>query len=171
MNSGAQPNLPPPSVSPRPLPTAYQAAAPAAVPYHAPTSHQVRLPAGVNVANPWARLGSYFLESLLVLVTLGIGWIIWAATLAGNGQTPAKKLLNLRVIGADTLRPATFGKMFWVRGLLAGIVANVAILVTVGIILFMPFWDKRRQNLWDKVSNTYVVNDVNDAWGRGAGVS
>jgi uncharacterized RDD family membrane protein YckC len=118
----------------------------------------------VTVANPWARLGSYLLESLLIFVTLGIGWLIWAATIAGTGQTPAKRLLNHRVIGADTLRPVGLGKMFWVRGILAGLVAGVAIPFTVGVLLFMPFWDKRRQNLWDKVSSTYVVNDPADAW-------
>ena len=123
------------------------------------------MPQGVNAASPWVRLGSYLLESILVLVTLVIGWVIWARMLAGKGQTPAKKLLGLRVINAADLRPASFGKMFWVRGLLASIVARFAIVFTVGVLLFMPLWDKRRQNRWDKVSNTYVVTDPNDAWG------
>ncbi len=114
--------------------------------------------------SPWARLGAYLLEGLLTMVTLWIGWIIWAAMIAGTGQTPAKRLLRQRVIGADTLRPVGLGKMFWVRGLLAGIVAWLAITFTLGILLFMPFWDRRNQNLWDKVSNTYVVSDPNDVW-------
>ena len=114
--------------------------------------------------SPWGRLGAWFLEALLAFVTLGIGWLIWAAMIAGTGQTPAKRLLKQRVIGADTLRPVGFGKMFWVRGLLAGIVAYFAIMFTIGILLLMPFWDKRNQNIWDKVSNTYVVSDPNDAW-------
>lgn len=99
-----------------------------------------------------------------MVVTLFIGWIIWAAMTGGTGQTPAKRLLKLRVISADTLRPVGIGKMFWVRGLLGGIVAQFAIVFTLGVLLFMPFWDKRRQNIWDKVSNTYVVSDANDAW-------
>ena len=122
------------------------------------------LPSGVAVADPWIRFGSYILEGVLAFVTLGIGWLIWATMIAGTGQTPAKKVLKLRVIDANTSRPASFGKMFWVRGLVAGWVANLAIMFTLGILLFMPFWDKRRQNLWDKVSNTFVVNDPNDAW-------
>jgi uncharacterized RDD family membrane protein YckC len=123
------------------------------------------LPSGVRVATPWLRLGSYLLESILATVTLGVGWLIWAAMIGGSGQTPAKKLLNLRVIDADTMRPASLGKMFWVRGILGGIVASFAITLTFGVLLFMPFWDKRHQNLWDKVSNTYVVNDALDSWG------
>ena len=71
------------------------------------------LPQGVSVANPWIRLGSYFLEGLLMAVTLYIGWMIWACMTASTGQTPAKRLLKLRVIDANTLKPASFGKMFW----------------------------------------------------------
>jgi len=100
----------------------------------------------------------------LYVVTLGIGWLIWAAMIAGTGQTPAKRLLGIRVIGADTLTPVGIGKMFWVRGLVAGMVAWFAITFTLGVLLFMPLWDKRNQNLWDKVSNTYVVTDPNDVW-------
>jgi len=123
------------------------------------------LPPGVAVANPWIRLGSYLLEGLLVLVTLGIGWIIWAAVATGPvGQTPAKRLLGLRVIRGDTWRPAGLGRMFWMRGVLAGFVAQLAIVFTLGVLVFMPFWDKRNQNIWDKVSNCYVVTDPHDAW-------
>jgi uncharacterized RDD family membrane protein YckC len=147
-------NLPPPSPTPPPPSTPAVAAA-------ATTSG---LPAGVTTVSPWGRLGAYLLEVILAIITLGIGWLIWAAMIGGTGQTPAKRLLNQRVIGADSLRPVGLGKMFWVRGLLAGIVASFAITFTIGILLFMPFWDRRNQNLWDKVSNTYVVSDPNDAW-------
>ncbi|MEP4592749.1 MAG: RDD family protein [Ilumatobacter sp.] len=123
------------------------------------------LPHGCATVSPWGRLGAYFLEGILGIVTLGIGWLIWAAMIAGTGQTPAKRLLKQRVIGADTLSPVSFGKMFFLRGLVAGFVAGFAISFTLGILLFMPFWDKRNQNIWDKVSNTYVVSDPNDAWG------
>jgi uncharacterized RDD family membrane protein YckC len=118
----------------------------------------------MSAVSPWGRLGAYLLEGILAVLTLGIGWLIWAAMIAGTGQTPAKRLLKQRVINAATLRPAGFAKMFFVRGLLGGIVAGFAITFTIGILLFMPFWDKRNQNLWDKVSNTYVVHDPNDQW-------
>jgi uncharacterized RDD family membrane protein YckC len=122
------------------------------------------LPSGVAAASPGLRFGSYLLEAILMVVTLYIGWIIWACMTASTGQTPAKKLLKLRVIGADTLRPVGFGKMFFMRGIVGGIAASFAITFTLGILLFMPFWDKRRQNIWDKVSSTYVVTDPNDVW-------
>ncbi|MDE0666787.1 MAG: RDD family protein [Acidimicrobiaceae bacterium] len=80
------------------------------------------------------------------------------------GQTPAKVLLNLRVVDAGPLRPVGFARMFRVREIVAGAVAGFAIPLTLGVLLFMPFWDRRNQNLWDKISSTYVVLDPSDAW-------
>lgn len=128
------------------------------------SNQAISLPQGTAVASPWVRLGSYFLEAILMTVTLGIGWLIWASMIASTGQTPAKRLLRIRVIGTSTLKPVGFAKMFWVRGFLCGFVAPLAILCTVGILLFMPFWNKRNQNIWDKISGTYVVSDPNDVW-------
>lgn len=113
--------------------------------------------AGPTRVSPWGRLGAWLLEGLLITVTLGIGWLIWAATTAGTGQTPAKKLLGQQVIAIDTLAPVGMGRMFWMRGFIAGLVASVAIPLTIGVLIFMPFWDSKNQNLWDKVSATYVV--------------
>jgi uncharacterized RDD family membrane protein YckC len=121
-------------------------------------------PVGVHTVGGWARLGCALLEGLLMVVTLGIGWMIWAMTTVGRGQTPAKKLLNYRVISSDSLRPVGFGRMFFMRYLVAGFIAQIAIMFTLGILLFMPFWDSKRQNLWDKLSSTYVVHDPDDAW-------
>jgi uncharacterized RDD family membrane protein YckC len=155
---------------PPPPPVTYAAPAPALTApggYPAHAHPQTMSPAprpNMSAVSAWGRLGAYLLEGILVVITLGVGWLIWAATIAGTGQTPAKRLLKHRVINADTLRPAGFAKMFFVRGLLGGIVAAFAIPFTIGILLFMPFWDKRNQNLWDKVSNTYVVHDPNDQW-------
>ncbi|MCP3974711.1 MAG: RDD family protein [bacterium] len=121
-------------------------------------------PPQTSLASPWMRLGSWLLELVLMTFTLMIGWLIWATFTAGTGQTPAKKLLDLRVIRGDTMRPSTLGHMFWLRGILAGLVTGIALPVTLYILALMPFWDRNNQNLWDKVSNSYVVNDPTDAW-------
>lgn len=101
-------------------------------------------------------------------VTLFIGWVIWAAMIASTGQTPAKKILKLRVVDPETGQPATFGKMFVMRGIVGGLVMQFAGFFTLGIIYFMPLWDKKKQNLWDKISGTYVVSDPADAWNTAA---
>ena len=104
-----------------------------------PTGDEGPLPAGVTAASPWIRLGALVLESVLFLVTLGIGWVIWALVIVGRGQTPAKALLNLRVVDTGSLKPVGFARMFWVREIVAGIVAGLAIPLTLGVLLFMPF--------------------------------
>jgi uncharacterized RDD family membrane protein YckC len=152
----AVPPAPPAAVPPPPAVTV-----PAAVPSAAagPT-----LPPGVTIVSPGMRLVAYLLEGVLVVVTLFIGWLIWAAIIAGNGQTPAKKILGQRVVKGDGSAPVGFATMLFMRGLIAGFIASIAITLTLGILLLMPFWDKRNQNIWDKVSGTLVVNDPANAW-------
>lgn len=58
------------------------------------------------------RIGSYLLESLLQSVTLFIGWAIWSMFTWKDGQTPAKKLLRLRVVDATTRECFNFKQMF-----------------------------------------------------------
>lgn len=124
------------------------------------------LPPGVLYASPWLRLASYWLQAFLFYVTLGIGWLIWAAVIARDGQTPAKRLLNLRVVRTGTLKPVGFARMFWLRGLLGSLVAAIVIPLSLFILAFMPFWDRHNQNIWDKVSGTFVVSDPFDAYER-----
>lgn len=121
-------------------------------------------PSGVTVASPWLRFGAYLLEAVLQTVTFGIGWLIWAAIIVGKGQTPAKQLLRMRVVDANSHQPVGFARMFFMRGIVAGLVAGFALVVTLGILTFMPFWDRRNRNIWDKVSSTAVVVDPNNAW-------
>lgn len=151
-----------------PAPTAPQVSAPIPAPmaYQQPQilQQQGGLPQGVGLAGVGSRLGAALLDSLLISVTFGIGWLIWAAIISGKGQTPGKQLLKLRIVDATTAQPIGFGRMFFMRGLVAGLVASIAIPFTIGILLFMPFWDKRNQTLWDKVSGTVVVSDPNNAW-------
>jgi uncharacterized RDD family membrane protein YckC len=131
----------------------------------APTTSRPTLPPGVEITNPGMRLVAYLLEGVLVLITLGVGWLIWAAIIVGGGQTPAKKIMGQRVISADGRGPVGFGTMFFLRGIIAPFVAFFAIMFTLGVLLFMPLWDKRNQNIWDKVSGCLVVDDRDNAWG------
>ena len=76
-----------------------------------------------------------------------------------RGQTPAKSLLGLRVIDDATLEPVGFVRMFFVRGLVGDFITTFAFILTVGVLAFMPFWDRRNQTLWEKLSNTHVIVD------------
>lgn len=109
------------------------------------------------LASGWLRLASYLLEGLLAFVTLGIGWLVWALVVVGEGRTPAKQLLGLRVVDAATGRPAGFLTMLLLRGLIGGIVAAFVFPLTLGILVLMPLWDRRRQTIFEKVSGTVVI--------------
>ena len=118
-----------------------------------------KLDSNVEYASPGIRLGSYFLEAVLMVCTLCIGWLLWALTTAGKGQTPAKKLLSLTVVDERTHKPLGTGRMFWMRGVLA-FIPGFAISLTLGILAFMPLWDGRNQNLIDKWSSAVVLKNA-----------
>ncbi|MCA1845810.1 MAG: RDD family protein, partial [Actinobacteria bacterium] len=108
------------------------------------------------------RFGAYLLDGVLALVTLGIGWLIWCCFTFSKGQTPAKSIMDMRVVKQDTGVAATWGDMF---------VRNVVIpigLGFVGIFLFgiptivcacLIFGGNLRQTGWDRMMRTVVVND------------
>ena len=118
------------------------------------------LPPGVHLSSPARRFGGYLLEGLLSVVTLGIGWLIWAFVIFGRGQTPAKQVLNMRVVTLRTGERSTWGRMF-VREIVAKPLVAMVSVVTLGIANFWLIWDSRNQELWDKVVATIVVNDPN----------
>lgn len=105
----------------------------------------------------WTRFGSWLLERVLMIVTLGIGWIIWAIALRGTGQTPAKKMMNLTIWDLETNAPMTLERMIIMRGLAGGLVAGFALPLTLYVLAFMPFWDKNNRDLHDKVSRSSVI--------------
>lgn len=121
------------------------------------------VPSGVAVCTPGKRLGGYLMEILMLVLTLGIGWLIWSLVVWGRGQTPGKQVLGMRVLDARTGRAASWGTMFLrefvVKWLLMAIIGLVTFGVGSLIAELWLLWDKDNQELWDKVANTMVVND------------
>ncbi len=118
--------------------------------------------AGRPVCTPWQRLGAWALDALLMIVTLFIGWLIWACFTAQEGQTPARKLLHQRVLRYPDATVASFGWMLGMRGIVAGIVLNIAwqCLIPGLVLAFMPFWDEKNQTVTDKISSCVVVSEA-----------
>lgn len=79
--------------------------------------------------------------------------IVWR-----TGQTPAKRLLGMRTIDRGTLASASWWRMLWRQ-----IPCRFVIDLLAGFTLYIPYfwlcWDKERQQLWDKMADTLVVND------------
>ncbi len=127
------------------------------------------------------RLSAYLLDIPLLIVTLGIGWLIWWLFTLANGQTPGKQLLGIRAVrddGRDLGWGLTFVREFVIKGLLVGIISNFTFGIFWVINYLFPLFDKDQQALHDKMMSSMVVKDdplpasrarINpgdDPWGR-----
>ena len=119
------------------------------------------LPKGITLSSAGRRFGGYLLEGLLLICTLGIGWIIWTLVVWARGQTPAKQVLGMRVVRLDTRAHAGWGRMF-----LRDFIGKLLVSLTFGLLFIggviadcWLLWDKDKQELWDKIAGTVVVND------------
>jgi uncharacterized RDD family membrane protein YckC len=97
------------------------------------------------------RILAWFINILLLVFTLFIGWVIWWFIVAPRGQNPGKAIVGLRVIRTDGTAVRT-GGMF-VRGLAAW----VASLIPLYLDNLWMLWDRDAQTLHDKLVNSVVV--------------
>jgi uncharacterized RDD family membrane protein YckC len=102
------------------------------------------------------RVGASLLDVLLMIVTLGIGWLVWAVVLLKQSTSPAKKMMGLVVADVNTGAPATMTQMVlreivgkWVLGSVTGIVTLASFV--------MLFVTPNRQAVWDYIGTTTVV--------------
>ena len=115
-----------------------------------------------EIVSKMDRFLCYLLEIALVIVTLGIGWLIWALVivLKNEGQTPAKKLMNQQALIEATGEPAGPARMIFVRGIAASLVLAIAqslLVVPALILLLLVFFDDQNRTFWERLSSTVVV--------------
>jgi len=114
--------------------------------------------AGAVPCGNGVRFGALLLDSLLFIVTCGIGWLIWDIVLWQQSTSPAKKMLNLKIVDINTGAPASMVQMLLREGLgkivLSAITGIVGIISAV-LILVVP----SRQGVWDYISKTTVVRE------------
>ena len=112
------------------------------------------------------RLGAYALDAALSVLTLGIGWLIWSFITWGEGQTPGKRILKIRVRNFDTGAVATWGHMA-VRELLIPLTVVIAVNLTAGIaavvwvtLEIVFYFTKNNRTLRDLWVKTAVINEA-----------
>ena len=114
-----------------------------------------------QLTNPGKRLGQYALDWLLGIVTLGIGYLIWSFIIWGRGQTPGMQVLHIRVVNKEDLTVSGWGTMAMRQivgqWLIMGAILFIFFPAWV-ILCFMILWDEDRQELWDKVAGTLVID-------------
>ena len=109
-----------------------------------------------QLASAGSRIGAALLDGLLMVVTLFIGWLIWSIVLWKQSTSPAKKMLGITVVDANTGAPATIKQMVMREVLGKWVVGSVAGIVTLAS-LVMLWATPRRQAVWDYIGTTVVV--------------
>ncbi len=113
------------------------------------------------------RFGAFLLEIPLIIVTLGIGYLIWSLVIYSRGQTPAKQLLKMRVVNLEKQWSASWLSMFTREWILKGALPIGLNFISWGfagtlwmlIGAIMVLATAHYQSLWDKMLKTVVVND------------
>ena len=112
------------------------------------------------------RLGAHALDIVISALTFGIGWLVWSFITWGEGQTPGKKILKIRVRNFDTGAVATWGHMA-VRELLVPLTVAIAVGLTSGLaavtwvaleVIF--YYKKNNRTLRDYWVKTAVINEA-----------
>lgn len=132
-----------------------------------------------RLAGWWIRVGAYLIDSVILLISLGIvagiGFAIsdvagsillilalvvyllgyWVYFEGGeSGQTLGKRAVGIRVVGDDGTR-AGYGKAFG-RNIVARVIGLIPFVGLVDVL--WPLWDRRKQCLHDKAGSTIVVH-------------
>lgn len=113
-----------------------------------------------QTASPGARLGAYFLEVLLAIITLGIGYIIWSLVVWSKGTTPGHQILKMYVIDSKSGQIATWGHMALREFVIKGIVISLGSFFTFGILWLVDslmIFRQDRRTLHDLICSTNVV--------------
>ena len=125
------------------------------------------------LASKARRFGAYLLEIPLVIVTLVIGYLIWMLIVWARGQTPAKQLLDMRVVRLEERRAANWGWMA-LRNFLLGLLIGIPLeLIFPGLSILWLLANaiallasSRNQALWDMMLKTVVVHDPDNHFDR-----
>lgn len=126
----------------------------------APPVSGLTFPPGVELASHGRRIGAYFLAIPLMIVTLGIGYLIWGLIVWGKGTSPALQVLGMKVYRPEQRQVGTFGTMA-LRNIVGGIAQGILSIIT-GLVSFVLFLTRPdRKSLPDLIASTVVVHDPN----------
>ena len=101
-------------------------------------------------------------ERSTMLIGLGglgalLGFIVWLVItlrlMARNGQSIAKKMLNIKVVRSDG-SPASLGRIFWLRNVVNILIGLVPLYSWIDALFI---FSDERQCLHDKLADTIVV--------------
>lgn len=123
------------------------------------------LPDGVRLAGIGRRIAAFFLTIPLVVVTLGIGYVIWGLIIWERGQTPTLQVLGMRCWRPETKRVPTWARMA-LREVVGRLVEGILSIVTLGVSFALMCAGRERRSLHDHIAGTVVLYDPRDVLSR-----
>lgn len=127
----------------------------------------------MRMASSQHRIASLALDTVLIFLTLGIGWLIWSLFTWKDGQSPAKKILKIQVFDAQSHQPVTWGHMAIYEllfGMAVAMVCSFINFLTFGLFGsfayfviwvtdFCWYWkDGKKRTIRDNIVKVIVVN-------------
>lgn len=113
------------------------------------------------------RLEALVLTPLLLIVTLGVGWLVWSILEWRNGRTPSYRLLGLRVVRRTDGEPIGLGRSLARSGLCCTLLVIPTIVIggIVGVCFAMGasppdrLLSQPRAAPWDQLTATKVLDE------------
>lgn len=142
--------------------------------------HHQRPPApGTHTGRPEASFGvrikALLFTLLLIVVTLGVGWLAWSVVEWRHGRTVSFKLMGLRVVRASDGRPIGLGLSLLRNALLCTVLLIPTVLTCIVLALAFVMGasppegllTKPRHAPWDRLTKTTVVQERRRSFSRG----
>jgi uncharacterized RDD family membrane protein YckC len=113
------------------------------------------VPPGTELASVGRRIGGYFMELLLAIVTLVIGYFIWTLVVWARGQTPGKQVLGMYCYRPSTGRTASWGYMLlrWFGQVLESLIPFGFIITSIMMIV-----SNEHKAIHDHIAGTVVLH-------------
>ena len=112
--------------------------------------------ASPRLASFATRLWAIFVDGIVALFTLYIGWLIWSFVVYGRGQTPGKQLFGIYAAKVDDpVHPLSWGSMFLREIVIKTVLLQVLSAFTFGIVWLLDYlWP-----LWDGSGHSQTLHD------------
>jgi RDD family len=126
---------------------------------------------GPREASLGRRLEALLLTPLLLIVTLGIGWLLWSIFEWRHGRTPSYRLLGLRVVRRSNGEAIGLGRSFARSGLCCPVLVVPTIVIggIVGVCFALGasppdgLLSRPRAAPWDRLTSTRVLDERADS--------